>query len=227
MSEVHRSNLLIFVRFCSTDRPACPENYHASELPFDEYGPGRMASAIERMPAFAEVFLPRTNETFMNTSTSTPFSRACLAILWGGLACGIGDISQAFVVFGLQSGAKPMRILQSVAAGLIGRNAFEGGWKTAFLGAALHFFIALTVAVVYYTASRWISFMNQHAVISGLLYGEMVFLVMYFFVLPLSATGKGLFTLPTFSLGTYITGPIGHTFLVGLPVALIVRRYSR
>jgi uncharacterized membrane protein len=164
----------------------------------------------------------------MNTSTSTPFSRACLAILWGGLACGIGDITQAMVAWGIQSGAKPVRILQSVAAGLIGRNAaFQGGWKTALLGAALHFFIAFTVAAVYYTASRWIPFMNQHAIISGLLYGEMVFLFMYFFVLPLSATGTGLFTLPTFTVATYLTGPIGHTLLVGLPVALIVRRYSR
>src|SRR5882724_1081987 len=117
-------------------------------------------------------------------SSSTPFSRACLAILWGGLACGIGDITQAMVAWGIQSGAKPVRILQSVAAGLIGRNAaVQGGWKTALLGAALHFFIAFTVAAVYYTASRRIPFMNQHAIISGLLYGEMVFLFMYFFVL--------------------------------------------
>ncbi len=157
----------------------------------------------------------------MNTA-STSFSRACLAILWGGLACGVGDITQAMVAWGIQSGAKPVRILQSVAAGLIGRNAaFQGGMKTAALGAALHFFIAFTVAAVYYTASRWIPFMTQYAVLSGLLYGEMVFLFMYFVVMPI-AIGW-----PTFTLATYITGPIGHPLLVGLPVALIVRRYSR
>jgi hypothetical protein len=154
-------------------------------------------------------------------SPSTSFSRACLAILWGGLACGVGDITQAMVAWGIQSGAKPMRILQGVASGLIGRSAFQGGIKTAALGAALHFFIAFTVAAVYYTASRWIPFMTQHAVISGLLYGEMVFLFMYFVVMPI-AIGW-----PTFTLATYITGPIGHPVLVGLPVALIVRRYSR
>src|SRR6266852_2999486 len=102
---------------------------------------------------------------------STSFSRAGMAILWGGLACGVLDITQAMVAWGIQSGAKPVRILQSVAAGLIGRSAFQGGTKTAALGAALHFFIAFTVATVYYTASRWIPFMTQHAVLSGLLYG--------------------------------------------------------
>jgi hypothetical protein len=94
--------------------------------------------------------------------------------------------------------------------------------KTAALGAALHFFIAFTVAAVFYTASRWIPFMTKHAVLSGLLYGELVFIFMYFVVLPLSATGRS-----PFSTATYVTGPIGHMFLVGLPIALIVRRYSR
>jgi len=155
-------------------------------------------------------------------STSTPFSRACLAILWGGLACGILDITQAMVAWGIQSGTKPIRILQGVASGLIGRTAaVQGGLKTAVLGAALHFFIAFTVATVYYTASRLIPFMTRHAVISGLLYGEMVFLFMYFVVMPI-AIGW-----PKFSMATYITGPIGHPFLVGLPVALIVRYYSK
>ncbi len=56
----------------------------------------------------------------------------------------------------------------------------------------------------------------------GLLYGELVFLLMYFVVLALSALGPA-----HFSIATYITGPIGHTFLVGLPIALSVRRCSR
>ena len=39
-----------------------------------------------------------------------------------------------------------MRILQSVAAGLLGKAAYEGGAGTAALGAFLHFFIALVIA---------------------------------------------------------------------------------
>jgi uncharacterized membrane protein YagU involved in acid resistance len=62
----------------------------------------------------------------------------------------------------------------------------------------------------------------EHAVISGLVYGELVFLFMYFVVLPLSALGPA-----RFNMATYITGPIGHTVLVGLPIALSVRRFAR
>ena len=144
-----------------------------------------------------------------------------LAIFWGGLMCGVFDISQAFLAWGIQNGAKPTDILHSVASGVLGTRAFQGGAATAALGLVLHFVIAFGAATVYYIASRWIPFMTSHAVISGLLYGEMVFLFMHFVVVPLSRAPQGRFT-----MATLITGPIGHMFLVGLPIALAVRRYS-
>jgi len=158
-------------------------------------------------------------------STTFPVqkSKALPAILWGGLACGVLDITQACVAWGIQNGARPVRIFQSVAAGLLGRAAFDGGAKTAALGLTLHFFIAFSAAAVYYVASRKIRFLTARAVIAGLLYGEAVWLFMNFVVIPLSAIGqRGPMTMAAFW-----TGPIGHMFLVGLPIALIVRRYSR
>lgn len=155
------------------------------------------------------------------SAASPASSGAFPAIFWGGLACGILDITQAFVAWGLR-GTKPIRILQSVASGLLGAKAFEGGWKTAALGAALHFLIAFGAAAVYYAASRRFAFLTGSAIISGMLYGEAVFLFMNFVVLPLSAIHKT----PAFSIPLIITGPIGHMFLVGLPIALAVRRYS-
>jgi len=158
-------------------------------------------------------------------STTFPVQRpdALRAIFWGGLACGVLDITQACVAWGIQNGAPPVRIFQSVAVGLLGRAAFNGGAKTAALGLALHFFIAFSAAAVYYAASRRIKFLTERAVIAGLLYGEAVWLFMNFVVIPLSAIGqRGPMTMAAFW-----TGPIGHMFLVGLPIALIVRRYSR
>jgi hypothetical protein len=148
-------------------------------------------------------------------------SNALLAIFWGGLMCGVFDISQAFLAWGIQDGVKPVSILHNIASGVLGPKAFQGGAQTAALGAVLHFVIAFGAATVYYLASRWITFMTSHAVISGLLYGEMVFLFMYFVVVPLSAARHGKFT-----MATLITGPIGHMFLVGLPIALATRKYA-
>jgi hypothetical protein len=155
------------------------------------------------------------------SASSTAYSNTFLAIFWGGLACGAFDITQAFVGFGIESGVKPVMILRNIASGVLGVKAFQGGATTAALGLLLHFVIAFGAATVYYTASRWIGFLTSHAVISGLLYGEAVFLFMHFAVVPLSRAPHGRFT-----TATLITGPIGHTVLVGLPIALAVRRFA-
>jgi hypothetical protein len=155
-------------------------------------------------------------------ATSTMFSKAFLAIFWGGLACGVLDITQACIAWGLR-GRGPGWVFQSVASGLLGPKSFQGGVSTALLGAALHFFIAFSAASVYYLASRKLPFLTEHAIIWGLIYGEIVFLVMNYVVLPLSAIHR----VPKLTPALIITGPIGHLFLVGLPIALAVRRYSR
>jgi hypothetical protein len=156
----------------------------------------------------------------MGTGTTTMHG-AFWAIFWGGLACGVLDITQAFVAWSF-FGVKPVMILHHIASGLLGPEAMRGGAGTAVLGLALHFFIAFSAAAIYYLASRRLHFMTERALLSGLLYGEAVFLFMYFVVAPLSAAAKGQFT-----SATLITGPIGHMFLVGLPIALAVRHYSK
>ena len=96
------------------------------------------------------------------------------------------------------------------------------GWASAALGLVFHFTIAFTAAAIYYLASRVLHIMVEHAVVCGLIYGELVFLFMYFVVLPLTPLGPA-----HFNTATYITGPIGHTLLVGLPIALCVRHFAR
>jgi|SRR5215831_1613421 len=161
-------------------------------------------------------------ESTSMSPASTIFPKAFLAIFWGGLACGILDISQACIAAWYFRGARPGRVFQSVASGLLGPKSFQGGSSTVLLGAGLHFFIAFVAAAVYYLASRKLTFLTTRFVLSGLLYGELVFIFMNFVVLPLSAIHR----VPPFTPALIITGPIGHLFLVGLPIALAVRRYS-
>jgi len=80
---------------------------------------------------------------------------ACLWVL---------DITQACVAWGIQNGARPVRIFQSVAAGLLDALLLMAAQKTAALGLTLHFFIAFSAAAVYYVASRKIRFLTARAV---------------------------------------------------------------
>jgi len=113
-----------------------------------------------------------------------------------------------------------MRILQSVASGLLGKPAFEGGVPIAILGLALHFFIAFSWAAIFYLASRVIPALTRHAVIAGVFYGCLIYAVMNLVVLPLSAYPRKV----TFPLLVLVTGLLVHMFCIGLPISLAVRR---
>ena len=156
-------------------------------------------------------------------SAAPPASRpkAARAVLWGGLLAGLGDITFAFVVNGLR-GVGPVRVLQSVASGLLGAAARDGGLATAALGAVLHFLIAFVWATLYWLASRRLTVLVRHAVVCGLLYGAAVYAFMYLVVLPLSA----VYFKPSFAPSAVLLNAAGHMLLVGLPIALAVRRHS-
>jgi hypothetical protein len=147
-------------------------------------------------------------------------SGAFRAILTAGLVVGVLDISSAFLIW-WQRGIGARRGLQGIAAGLLGANSYNGGLLTAGLGLALHFFVAFVVVSVFYLASRKIKLLTIHPVVSGVLYGIGVYLVMYWFVLPT--------VFPTFRhrLWNELQAVAIHISLIGLPCALIVRRFSQ
>src|SRR6266849_7535424 len=145
---------------------------------------------------------------------------ALLAILWGGFACGVLDITAALVVYGFL-GAKPVRLLQGIAGGLLGPRTFDGGLVTALLGLVCHFVIAFSAAAVYFAASRRVPFLVQHAVVSGALYGVGVYFFMNRIVVPLSLATKYPFSFKMMLIGVVI-----HIFCVGLPISIATRRYS-
>ena len=146
-------------------------------------------------------------------------SRAFRAIASAGLIAGILDITSAFVIAGLK-GVGSIRMLQGIASGLLGARSFEGGMATAGLGLAIHFLIAFTAASVFYVASRKLTFLTQRPVISGLFYGVAVYLFMYWIVVPLAIVNV------RHSISRDVTAVIVHMVLIGLPIALVVRRFS-
>jgi hypothetical protein len=151
-----------------------------------------------------------------------PFTHAYRAIGWGGVLAGCLDITAALVEAGLE-GKGPIYLFQAIAGGLVGMSTFQGGLATAALGVFFHFLIATTAAAVFYLSSRKLTFLVKHAIPSGLLYGFAVYIFMYYFVLPLSAYHTKI----AFPQTTQLIRDIAiHLFLVGLPISLIVRKYS-
>ena len=111
-------------------------------------------------------------------------------ILCGGLVAGTLDLSAAFISSWLRAGVGPVRVMQSIASGLLGAAAFTGGAGSAALGVALHFLIATVATAVFYFASRTLRFLVEHAITAGLFYGVAVYAFMNFVVIPLSAVPR-------------------------------------
>jgi hypothetical protein len=138
------------------------------------------------------------------------------------LLAGILDITVAFVEAGLE-GRSPVSLLQGIAGGLLGMSSFRGGLATAALGAFFHFLIATTAAGIFYLASRKLKFLVKSAIPSGLLYGVAVYAFMAYAVLPLSAYHTKIALPPMSQL---IRDVAVHMLMVGLPISLMVRKYS-
>jgi hypothetical protein len=141
------------------------------------------------------------------------------AIALACLVAGTLDISDALIFYGLR-GISPIRILQGIASGVLGRAAFTQGTQSVLLGLLLHFFIATTWAAIYIFASRRLP-LSRRPILWGSIYGIVVYLVMNYAVVPLSKIGPR----PTPPLIPLINGVAALIFFIGIPVALIARRY--
>jgi uncharacterized membrane protein YagU involved in acid resistance len=140
-------------------------------------------------------------------------------VLAGGLVAGALDMIYACLFWAVKADLPPTRILQSVAAGLLGEASFEGGGATAALGLFLHFLIACTMALTYYLAARRWPVLARRPIPLGIAYGLLLYVVMNFIVVPLSAASPGSRD-PTWIALTVAA----HAFLVGLPIAWFASR---
>ena len=144
-------------------------------------------------------------------------------VLAGGVVAGTLDIAYACLFWGLKRGVPPLRIFQSVAAGLLGEASFEGGKETAALGLALHYFIALSMSATYYLVARRWPLLWRRPLLCGAGYGLLLYAIMNYVVVPLSAAGGGGAKDPLWiSLSIVV-----HALLIGVPIALLVRPAAR
>ena len=132
-------------------------------------------------------------------------------VLAGGLVAGTLDIVYACTFWGLKRGVPVQRILQSVAAGLLGKASFEGGAETAALGLGLHYLIATLMAVAYYLVARRWPPLWQRPLLYGAAYGLLLYVIMN--------EGPGSKDPVWIGLSVAV-----HALLIGIPIALFTRR---
>jgi uncharacterized membrane protein YagU involved in acid resistance len=128
------------------------------------------------------------------------------------------DILYAWAFWRLKAGVPMQRILQSVAAGLLGSASFTGGARTAALGLVLHYLIAVAMSAAFYMAALRQPRLAEHPIASGAIYGVCLYVVMNYVVVPLSAAG------PPSTDPLWVGASVAvHAVFVGIPIAVATR----
>jgi hypothetical protein len=141
-------------------------------------------------------------------------SRVLIAILGAGLTAGVFDFTVACV----ESGKPPLFIGKAVATGWFGKAAIQGGLDVSLIGIASHFAIMTAFAAAFVLGSAREPALRRWFWIAGPLYGAVIFDVMRFIVMPLSAAGYGMPKPPVLFYEF-----AGHVLLVGLVIAAWAR----
>jgi hypothetical protein len=114
----------------------------------------------------------------------TDRSRAVVgAILLGGIVAATIDIGAACLI----NGRSVAFVLHSIAGGLLARSSYGGGARTAVLGFALQELMGLIIAAIYVGAAQILPGLSRRWVVFGVAYGIVIFFVMNYVVVPLSA----------------------------------------
>ncbi len=139
-------------------------------------------------------------------------------ILAAGLLAGSIDLAAAVI----SSGVPVEKVLPFIASSVFGKAAFAGGWTMLAWGLAFHFFIAFFWTMLFFGFYPKVKGVSKNLVITGLVYGVVIWLVMNLLVLPLANAPKQPFDWLSAAKGMLIL-----IFMVGLPIALIIGQYYR
>lgn len=120
-------------------------------------------------------------------------------------------------------GISVVRVLQSIASGVLGSDAYAGGLPSAALGLGLHVFISIVFGLVFAGAAAVRPGLLRRPALVSIGYGVIIYLVMSFVVLPLSAVA-----FPRAAAPSLIAMSLGvHIVAFALPIVLMVRRILR
>jgi hypothetical protein len=134
------------------------------------------------------------------------------------LIAGTLDIADALLFYGYR-GTPPKILLQVIAAGLLGHSALKMGLEGALIGLGIHYCITLAWAALFVVTSLSWQDLRVHPMISGMVYGLIVYAVMNYLVLPHTYA----IVSHKFNLIVFVNAVAALVFCIGLPIAGVNR----
>ena len=142
-------------------------------------------------------------------------------ILIAGLVAGTLDIIAACTLFYINTEKSPEIVLKYIASGVFGRQkAYTSGDIMNVWGLLFHYLIATSFAAIFVWLYLKIGFISKSVILSGLIYGIIVWVVMNQVVVPLSSVNQ-----QPFEWSGAIKAMLILMFCIGLPIALITKKF--
>jgi uncharacterized membrane protein YagU involved in acid resistance len=133
--------------------------------------------------------------------------------LYAGLVSGTIDIGAACLI----NAVMPGPVLRAIASGLLGAATSHETWVYG-LGLILQWAMSILIAAIFVVAAVKLPALLRRWIVAGTIYGFVVFIVMNFVVVPLSAARQPHVT-PSFVIENLLA-----MILFGLIVAYVARR---
>ena len=136
------------------------------------------------------------------------------AILLAGVIAGTIDIGAAALI----NAASIAVILKAIASGILGNASFEQGIEAESLGLFLQWAMSILIAAIFVITASWVNLLKRQWLAAGLAYGVVVFFVMNYVVVPLSAIGR----IPHFTALRFLANLLAM-LLFGVIIAFFAR----
>ncbi|HEX6170200.1 MAG TPA: hypothetical protein VFZ33_10920 [Chitinophagaceae bacterium] len=149
------------------------------------------------------------------------------AALTAGLIAGALDIVAACLQAYLKNDTPPMQVLRGVASGAFDPKTFSSPALLALCGLLIHFFIAISFTFFFFFLAKQVPSLVKYPIPIGIIYGLFVWAAMRFIILPYVSrlNPKPIVGQEAIKNAAIAAGII--VICVGIPVALLARKYVR
>lgn len=136
------------------------------------------------------------------------------------LLAGSLDIIAAFVNSYLRNKTSPGIVLQYIASGLFGNDAFAGGYKMMAMGLFFHFVIAFACTAIFFIFFPHIKLLHRSILFNSILIALIAWLVTNLAIMPLSRVSQG-----NFEISRTLIALAFLVVCIGLPIAIAAKRF--
>lgn len=143
-------------------------------------------------------------------------------IAWSGLLVGSLDILSALTHYYIKTGKDPLNVLKYIASAVFGSDAYESEPDMAIYGLLFHYLVAFCWTILFFIIYPRLKLFAFNRVITGIIYGIIIWVVMTKVVVPLSRAVTGPFDPLQAGIAVSIL-----IVAIGLPLSFIAYRFYK